>query len=102
MSSCTNPAHRLLHLAPIPCHECHGWLDRDGSVLGTDAMLTRYPHMISVVSQQPRQQLPDYTPTRADRAWEINRLAGALARTLIMVLIAAIALGVIVLVAVNS
>lgn len=58
--------------------------------------------MVSVVAQQPRQQLPDFTPSRADRAWEINRLAGGVARTLIMILVAAVALGVIVLIAVNS
>lgn len=101
-AACTSPAHRMLHLAPVPCPECRGWLDRDGSVMSTDVMLVRYPHMISVVSQQPRQQLPDYTPSRADRALEINRLVGGLSRTLIMILVALLALGVIAVVVANA
>lgn len=75
--ACTHPAHRMLHLAPVPCPECRGWLDRDGSVMSTATMLGRYPYMRSQIAATPRQQLPDYAPTRGEEF-------GALARSLIM------------------
>lgn len=94
MEGCTNPAHQYLHLAPIACPSCRGWLDRDGSVIGTEEMLRRYPQMRTVVG--PRQNWPDYTPSRSDQFFTVNRLVGQLAKTLLLIMLALIALALVV------
>lgn len=40
---CTHDARRYLRFAPVPCQQCQGWVDKDGSVIDASTAIARYP-----------------------------------------------------------
>lgn len=98
MTGCQHPAHRNLNLAPIPCPDCRGWLDHDGTLMTTAAMLERYPW----VPVGPQRTWPDYVAPPVSRADLAVRLAGRLSGALLMAVLAAVALAIVVIVTVAA
>jgi hypothetical protein len=101
---CTHPAHRnAANLPGVACPLCHGWLDRDGTVMDRATTVRRYPFMAMQIDGMAPQSLPDYGgPSAAElqkwRAGEMNRLVGALARTGLAIVFAAVALAIMVVI----
>jgi len=99
VAHCTNPAHRYLAHAPVPCPDCHGWLDRDGTIMDRATTIARYPFMAPMIASEPPQLLPDYAgPSTGDQFMYANRLIGALARAGLAIIFAGIALTILIVI----
>ncbi len=98
-ATCTNPAHRYLHIAPVPCPDCRGWLDHDGTVMDRATTISRYPFMAQQINGSRRELLPDYTgPTRGEQAMRGVELTGAIARGLLAIIFAGLLFALIVVI----
>jgi hypothetical protein len=98
----TCPHHspaQLARFAPVPCPTCDGWVTADGQLLNRAAAIARYPAEAQLIASDPRplnlgQALPG---ARTAAFWELNRIVGKLAWTLILMGISGVVLLVLIL-----
>ena len=82
--------------APVPCDECRQFVDHDQTLMTWELARRRYPDAADTINARRDQWFAQPAPKpRTDYAatfWEANRLVGAMARTLIMILISGLIL----------
>lgn len=75
----------------MPCPDCGGWLDRDGSVMDRATTIARYPQMAAVIAQDPWAPDVVRAGAREPSGLELaGRAAGSGLRALALVAIIAI------------
>lgn len=72
----------------VPCDTCRGFVDRDLTVMDAAAARQRYPPFAQHIDAKDRE----WHPSRAAQAFEVSRIVGQLAKTLLAIIFALIAL----------
>jgi hypothetical protein len=93
---------QLARFAPMPCPDCHGWVERDGSVMDRATTIARYPSMSAVIATDFRPPDEWYVIQDQTRGDQVLALISLIARTLLVAFFAAVALALVIFLMVNA